>query len=214
MSLFNLFTTFSFESYSKAMEWFYKNYNIDLFDGLVLSYLQDKFENNEIPLKEDLENYFSKPTCLCEDQYDPEALKTLKIEYLRRYGTLLSCTELNYAVQFYTLNKSVPTLEELRDYISNILEFDNDPEEFHKKDKIHVPTSNLDKLSPIIKDTSVEEFCSLCQEQIGFNAFYKLPQCNHLFHANKEKCLEDSCIIDWLSKHKFCPNCKTEVKID
>ncbi len=92
-------------------------------------------------------------------------------------------------------------------------EFERDPEGYHEKDKVLVPTLNLDKLSPIVKDTFVSENCSLCQTEIGFHSFYKIPPCNHIFHADTEHCLGESNIITWLSNHKQCPNCKTIVSI-
>jgi hypothetical protein len=205
---------FSMESYLKSMSWFFKNYNCDLYDGTVLKYLQNEFSEGREPIKEQFEEAIGSPTCMCEFQYDTQILKMVKLDRLSKFGMLYTCEELIFVIQYYTLNKTIPTDEELLEYIRNNIEFENDPEQFHQKDKIHVPTLNLDKLSPIIKDTKVEEYCSLCQEQIGNNAFYKLPNCHHLFHASKEHCLEESCIIDWLSKHKYCPNCKTEVKIE
>ena len=142
-----------------------------------------------------------------------EHIIDIKKQCLRKRGCFYTCFILPFAYQFYILQKQIPTEEELQETIQNMAAFERDPEGYHEKDKVLVPTLNLDKLSPIVKDTFVSENCSLCQTEIGFNSFYKIPPCNHIFHADTEHCLGDSNIITWLSNHKQCPNCKTIVSI-
>lgn len=200
-------------SYKEGLECFYKIYNTDLYDMNVLIYLQNKINEGIEPKKIEIETYFGNPTCFCEYYYNKDILKIVKIDFLSKYGRLYTCEELEIAIEYYIINKRCPTYQELREYIYNTLNFENNPEEYHEKDKIYISTENLHKLTPIIKDTYIEEYCSLCQEKIGINSFIKLPNCNHLFHSEKDKCLEDSNIITWLSKHKHCPNCNIEVVI-
>jgi hypothetical protein len=162
---------------------------------------------------EQIEKKFCIVSCPCELSYPEKDIIDIKKQCLKKRGDFYGCSLLPFVYQYFVLQKEIPTEDQLEEVVYNIASFERDPEGYHEKDKVLVPTLNLDKLSPIIKDTSVEENCSLCQTEIGNHSFYKIPPCNHLFHAEKEHCLGESNIINWLSSHKQCPNCKTIVSI-
>jgi len=162
---------------------------------------------------EQIERKFCIVSCPCELSYPEQDIIEIKKQCLKKRGDFYGCSVLPFVYQYFVLQKEIPTEDQLEEVIYNMASFQRDPEGYHEKDKVLVPTLNLDKLSPVIKDTFVEENCSLCQTEIGNHAFYKIPPCNQLFHADKENCLGESNIITWLSSHKQCPNCKTIVSI-
>lgn len=197
----------------QAEDWYKLNFGVALVDWEIFNYIFEYFISSKSPTVEDVEKTFCVISCPCELEYDTQYIIEIKKECLRKRGCFYTCQELVFVYEYYYLHRCIPSNEELEEIIKRYAEFTLNPEDFHQKDKIHVPALNLDKLSPIVKDTSVDENCSLCQEQIGTSSFYKLPPCNHIFHANAEKCLGTSTIIDWLSKNNFCPNCKSKVQI-
>lgn len=198
-----------------AERWYQQTFGTKLQDWDIFNFILLKIEDNDenLPTIEELENEFCIISCPCEVEYDPETVINIKKECLRKRGCFYNCMQFLFVYEYYYLNRIIPTDDELQEIIQRYSDFTRDPEEFHQKDKVHVPVLNLDKLSPIVKDTYINENCSLCQEEIGSSSFYKLPPCNHLFHACAEKCLGTSTIMNWLSKNNFCPNCKTKVQI-
>jgi hypothetical protein len=196
--------------YKFAQNWFKENFGSELRNHQIRYFII----SNPSTTKDEIINCFCNINCVCEISYPEHNIRNIKIKYLENRGDFYKCGEIVFIYEYYILHKTIPTEDQLTDMIRNTVAFETNPEEYHQKDKVHVPTLNLHKLSPIIKDTYVDEVCSLCQNEIGNNAFFKLPPCKHLFHASKEHCLEDSCILDWLQSHTQCPNCKTKVQID
>ena len=197
-------------SYRNAQAWFLENFGSELRNQKIRYFIM----SNSPTTKEEIENIFCQVDCVCELPYPERDIINIKKLYLQSQGTFYRCNELTFVYQYYVLNKTVPTENDLIDFIRNALQFELNPEEYHQKDKVLVPTLNLDKLSPIIKDTYVDSLCSLCQNDIGNHSFFKIPPCNHMFHATKEECLGEYNIIDWLSSHTQCPNCKIKVSIN
>jgi len=197
-------------------DWYFKHFGTRIRDWEIFNYIVLKIQDDDsnLPTVKEIEDVFCIISCPCEIEYDPETVINIKKECLRKKGCFYNCMQFLFVYEFYYLNKIIPTDEELQEIIQRYTEFTNDPEEFHQKDKVHVPVLNLDKLYPIVKDTYINENCSLCQEEIGSSSFYKIPPCNHMFHACAEKCLGTSTVINWLSKNNFCPNCKTKVQIN
>ncbi len=98
--------------------------------------------------------------------------------------------------------------------ISRMVQMMISPEEFHQKDKNHVPTPNL----AWIKAEEVGESdagCALCQNELSSSQLcYRLQPCKHLFHANSEECLGTCSILDWLNAHRTCPTCRAEILVE
>lgn len=205
------FYTEYIEKYNNAKKWYNDHFNCECTDRNILSFIINNIENSLTI--EDIIEVFCFVNCICEIDYPDNHICDIKRKCLYKRGGIFSCTELPLIYEYYLLYKEVPSNEDMLEIQQRLYEFDRNPEEFHQKDKILVPTLNLDKLSPIVKDSPVDENCSLCQSTIHTKPFYKIPPCNHLFHANSEDCLGDSSIINWLSNHKQCPNCKTIVEI-
>jgi len=109
----------------------------------VLIYLQDKINLGLEPTKIEIETYFGNPTCFCEYNYNISILNIVKIDCLTKYGRLYTCEELPIVIEYYIINKRCPTYQELIEYIYNILNFENNPEEYHQRDKIYISTYNL-----------------------------------------------------------------------
>ena len=197
--------------YIPAKRWYRENFQVDCKDPEIITYIAS--EDLTTLTVEDVINQFCFVNCICEVNYQDDYICDIKKKCLYKRGCFYSCLQLPLVYEYYLLNRDIPTDEQLGEILQRAYEFERNPEEFHAKDKILVPTLNLDKLSPIVKDAPVDENCSLCQSTIGTKPFYKIPPCNHLFHANAEDCLGESTIINWLSNHKQCPNCKTIVQI-
>jgi len=202
---------FSPEKYRPAKRWYREQFNVDCKDPEILNYIASN--NTETLTTDDIISQFCFVNCICEVNYDDNNICDIKKKCLYKRGKFYTCLQLPFVYEYYLLYKDIPTDEQLSEIVQRAYEFNRNPEEFHAKDKILVPTLNLDKLSPIVKDRPVDDNCSLCQSDIGTKPFYKIPPCNHLFHANAEDCLGESTIINWLSNHKQCPNCKTIVQI-
>jgi len=199
------------EKVPQAKRWYRENFQVECKDTEIINYISSQ---DITTLTTDyVISQFCFVNCICEVNYQDDYICEIKKKCLYTRGRFYTCLQLPLVYEYYLLHKDIPSDEKLTEIIERTYEFERNPEEFHEKDKILVPTLNLDKLSPIVKDTPVDENCSLCQSVISTKPFYKIPPCNHLFHADAEDCLGESTIINWLSNHKQCPNCKTIVQI-
>lgn len=203
-------STFYLQNYQNAQRWFQNNFGSELRNQRIRFFLI----NNPNATRDDVISVFCNIDCLCELEYPEQDIRQIKKMYLEQRGDFYRCGEIVFVYQYFLLHKNIPNEEQLTEMVRNTIDFERNPEAYHQKDKVFVPTLHLDKLSPIVKDTIVDEICSLCQNEIGYSAFYKLPPCNHIFHATKEACLGNAGIIDWLGSHTQCPNCKTKVVIE
>lgn len=195
--------------YRNAQNWFSQTFGSELRNQKIRQFII----HNSPTSRDEIESLFCIVDCICELPYPENDIVNIKKLYLQKQGTFYRCAELPFVYQYFILHKDIPNEEELIEFVQNTLQFELNPEEFHQKDKVLVPTLNLDKLSPIVKDSYIDSICSLCQNEIGNNSFFKIPPCNHIFHATKEACLGESSILDWLSTNTQCPNCKTKVSI-
>jgi hypothetical protein len=122
------------------------------------------------------------------------------------------CYYIQHTVNYYNQEHRYPTLEELSNYIGNINRMMSDPEGYYQETKHITPTPNLGSLLPKKCDKDGSN-CGLCFDEIKKEEdCYTLP-CNHLFHSEKEKCI-DATVLDWLKNNRTCPICKQEVLID
>jgi hypothetical protein len=194
-----------------AKWWFKTIYNIELSDIKIVTFICKYYNKNNttFPTKEEIEKEFCKVDCICEYAYTPSSIIDLKKFTISSYGRLPNnCRELELILEYHTLNKAYPTLEELRKYNNNFFQFRSDPVSYFNNDKVDRPSNNLTENLIIKSNCHNEEKCSICFEEIGSSDYYKLP-CNHVFHKEKYDCLEDASIEEWFKKNNFCPNCKT-----
>jgi hypothetical protein len=164
--------------------------------------------------------------CDCLIQYESENLKKVIEHYCLLYGKYPSCNTIPYILEFYIIQKRVPTQEELEDLVYRTIQFSLNPEEYHQRDKEFIPTIGVDKLPIFIYKDFIEKHSSkdnkLCQNTcaIGQDDFLekqsimKLVPCGHLFHSTNSECLENASIRNWLEKYNYCPLCKQKIKID
>ena len=77
-----------------------------------------------------------------------------------------------------------------------------------KEDLFFNPQKNLKHLKlKKIKENDIltETVCSICLENYKKNEFYRVLNCNHIFHKK--------CIDRWLKKdHLNCPMCRADIK--
>jgi hypothetical protein len=150
-----------------------------------------------------------------EINYNRDIVYKIIRKYICDYGIVPTCKFLFLSYQYYIQEKKVGSLQEISDYELLLNEIENDPEEFHNKHKLKIPTRNLLKLEYKIMSTELFEKkqpgCGLCQCDIEpSQKYYELP-CGHCFHHSDNDCLECATIIFWLKNNKFCPICKQEV---
>lgn len=174
--------------------------------------------NGNLPTLDEVIEYLFENKCHCMYIYEDERCKSL-IRHFFILGVDPSCSMVRIAMEFYILNNSFPSLDEIANTSERMQDFYNNPVEFHQEDKVLIGVSNLDKL-PVFK-MDKNEFksddvvaCSICQEDINEGQEYVKLNCKHMFHHTKADCLEGGSIINWLEKNKFCPNCKSEVKLN
>jgi len=114
------------------------------------------------------------------------------------------------ALQFYTLEKRIPSVSEVYEYILNLDRMERDPERYYQETKHALPTPNLSNLKPML--LTEEKTCGICLEDLSKNTEAYLLPCGHSFHSSASDCL-DKTVVDWLSENRQCPTCRTEVKL-
>ena len=160
--------------------------------------------------------------CECLQQYDFQRneLEIILQYYCMFYGKYPNCTEIPYLLEFYIIQKRIPTQDELEEHIYRSIRFNLNPEEYHQSDKEFIPTIGIDKL-PIekyinaknnLRCISCQESCSICQEDLSDEQdVIKLVPCGHLYHSTNSECLENAGIRNWLELYNHCPLCKQKI---
>jgi hypothetical protein len=200
-------------------------------------YISDYWkEKSNLPATiDDLVNYIiekkrKKKQCHCLfdyefDYWDNEECRNIYIGAIKhsivQFADHSSCEVLRSFINYYTIEKKYPSIDEYNEYLDKQDEFDENPEDFHMKYKHMIPTANLSKLkSFILTDkhmTNVDDSkCGICMEELRKGQLVtQLPcKCSAFFHMNEHDCLEDATIISWLANNKKCPMCRTDVCIE
>lgn len=193
----------------------YGEYSISI--ELLNSTLDIYYENNchSLPNIDEIVNRLFEKRCNCVMGYDSNVIKRVIKQCVLYTGQLPSCSLYPNYIEYYILHGKIPTREELEEYMRRLFEFNRNPEDFHQTDKCLVPTLNIDKLPRHVCVKEEEsEGCGICQDELveGQNIITLLP-CGHKFHEDKEKCLETSCVINWLETHNVCPLCKSKIGV-
>jgi len=210
--------------YNKAKEYFVDNIKKDKTQdyvsrsllNIILDLWTDNDENDEYPVLEEIIDKVYEYRCQCVYLINELNIKNMLKDYISEKGDLPRCREYSYLIEYHIINKKIPSDQELEDFMIRAMEFMVNPEEFHQKDKIHVPALGVDKL-PVCnycKDTCKSTTCSLCQEDFTEEQkIITLLPCKHEFHYNDKECLGNASIKNWLDNNNYCPLCKTKVEI-
>ena len=155
--------------------------------------------------------------CYCRDVFGSEMHRRCVDHFLRVFGDKPHCDEEARLIEFYTIERRMPTVDEYSHYSSHLSEYKEDSEQYSIKYRTHTPTPNLSLLQELKKSNTPEDLkndglwtCALCQDDIQ-EFYYALP-CKHRYHSRPEDCL-DKTVKDWLMERRTCPFCNTEVKI-
>ena len=172
--------------------------------------------NGLFPTLNELVSHFQSHSCICVREYPFNDQQNIIRHFLVTYGRLPACIETKACMEYYYLNHNTfPTNEDLITTISRMIEISNSPLDFYEKDKKHIPTPNLSALQSNINTENEEIICALCQEHVNKGqGCYRLKPCNHVFHSDSKDCLGTCNILEWLSKHRTCAVCRTEVVVD
>jgi hypothetical protein len=184
--------------------------------NLILDIYTDNEDNDEYPLLEELVDKVYDYRCPCVYFLSELDIKNLLKDYIADRGDIPKCQEYAFLIEYHILNKTIPTEDQLEEFMQRTIEFTFNPEDFYHKDKIHVPAIGVDKLpvTEYCKDTCKSTTCSLCQEDFeDKQKIITLLPCKHEFHYNEKNCLESASIKTWLNNNNFCPLCKTKVEI-
>lgn len=182
--------------------------------SLILNYTKMWCENGRFPSLDDMVEYYLDRACICMRNYQESDQKALIKDYLCNIGVLPSCMETKAWMEYYILHgHSIPSREELLITIDRMIQMEESATDFHESDKKDNPVANLNK----IKSTCVKEGgdCTICLEPIKPNSkCFVMSPCKHVFHAVAKDCLDTCDVTDWFKKHRTCPVCRTEIKIE
>jgi hypothetical protein len=209
--------------YSKAKEYFVNNLKKDNTQDYVsrslLNIILDLYTDNEedeYPTLDELVDKVFEYRCSCVYLLNELDIKNMLKDYVSIKGDIPRCREYSYLIEYHIINKTIPSEQELEDFMIRAAEFMFNPEDFYQKDKVHVPALGVDKL-PVknyCKDTCKSTTCSLCQDDfVDEQQIITLLPCKHEFHYNDKECLGNASIKNWLSNNNFCPLCKTKVEV-
>ena len=209
--------------YNKAKEYFVNNIKKDKTQDYVsrslLNIILDLYtdnEDDEYPVLEEIVDKVYEYRCNCVYFLNELDIKNMLKDYISIKGDLPRCREYSYLIEYHIINKTIPSEQELEDFMIRAMEFIFNPEEFHQKDKVHVPALGVDKL-PVknyCKDICKSTTCSLCQDDfLDEQQIITLLPCKHEFHYNDKECLGNASIKNWLSNNNFCPLCKRKVEV-
>jgi len=177
-------------------------------DMKIISFINTYYTlHNTLPSRDKIEREFCRVSCLCELSYPEEKIIEMKKHMIFKLArTLKDCRETEIVLEYEMLHKKFPLEKELKEYIKRLREFEEDPVQYFNNDKVDRPAKFDDNLIKYPSE-EIKENCSICFEHINKSPYYQLS-CNHYFHSEKNDCLGEANIVDWLKKNNFCPNCK------
>ena len=208
--------------YNNAKQYFINNIKTDNSQDYVsralLNIILDLYIDNEnnYPDIDKITEKVYEYRCSCVYFLNELNIKNMLKDYISVKGDIPKCREYSYLIEYHIINKSIPSEQELEDFIIRAMEFTFNPEDFHQKDKVHVPALGIDKLpvNNYCKDNCKSTTCSLCQDDFTEEQkIITLLPCNHEFHYIDKECLGNASIKNWLSSNNFCPLCKTKVEV-
>jgi hypothetical protein len=214
------------ESYIENIElikWYYRDVTSNTYEPdekylKTINHLWYTSTRGDFPSLDNIVENLYENRCECTYAYDTQIVKNL-LRHFFIIGLKDSCNTVRIAMEFYVINNSFPSIEEIENTAERMDDFYNDPEAFHQEDKVLVGVKGLEQLKVHTMDTSEYKShddlaCSICQEDIIQGQRYIRLDCRHIYHFHNKDCLEEGSIINWLEKNKFCPNCKCEVVVN
>jgi hypothetical protein len=148
--------------------------------------------------------------CLTDSRITGEILRDIVVYCFQDLGVYPTCNVILGIYEYKAIHKEFPSEEALSQLLVNQLEISHDAEAYWSRNKMNVPTPNLHML-PVVSAPS-NTSCTICQKEIPENTqVYQMTCCKQFCHFNKEDCLGESNIIDWLSQNKKCAICSQEV---
>jgi hypothetical protein len=153
---------------------------------------------------------FSSCSCLTNSMIAGEIQRDIVVYCFQDLGIYPSCDVIFGIYEYKAIHKEFPSEEALSQLLVNQLEISHDAEAYWSRNKMNVPTPNL-QLLPVVSAPN-NTSCTICQKDIQENTqVYQMTCCKQFCHFNKEDCLGESNIIDWLSQNKKCAICCQEV---
>ena len=188
----------------------------------ILNILLDFFYKNDemFPQLDMFYNLIYNDRCICSNRFNTtqsniELIKKIVIDFVLLYSNYPNCNYYSFYIEFYILHNRIPLDEELEVFLNRVREFEISPEDFHQKDKLFVPTLNIDKLKNLdfgLVENPVNDCCAICRDEFEEKTqVIKLEPCNHLFHFKNDQCLQDASIFNWIQSYNFCPLCKSKI---
>lgn len=178
--------------------------------------LQTSSSSGDFPSIDNIADYMHERRCFCLHRLPDSKSKSLIKHFLINHGRASMCIETRACIEFECFHQRWPNKDELHTTIQRTLEFSNNAEEFHVRDKLYVPTPNLAHLkAEQLTDENADIQCFLCLENIETKQYkYVLKPCNHVFHSNTADCLVTCNILTWLTDHRTCPVCRQSVVVE
>jgi hypothetical protein len=156
--------------------------------------------------------HLQRQHCLSLDEFfgDDGIIKSL-VHIWTNLDVPMVCYWIILVFEYYVTTAVMPNQFELFCFLNNRQRMHDEPEEYCKEENQDVPTPGLTHMLPS-KLLTDDKSCSICLSDIAKgSSIVTLPQCGHVFHWDKKECLQEACIVNWLEKSRFCPNCKTPV---
>lgn len=148
--------------------------------------------------------------CMADSMIAEEIQRDIVVYCFQDLGIYPTCDVILGIYEYKAIHKDFPSEEALSQLLLHQLEITHDAEAYWSRDKMNVPTPNL-QLLPVVSAPS-NTSCTICQKDIQENTqVYQMTCCKQFCHFNKEDCLGESNIIDWLSQNKKCAICCQEV---
>ena len=187
----------------------------EISQSLILSALKlwKKSPDQTFPTLEGIVNDHLQRACFCLRSLSFTDQKAFITHFFIEFGKAPSCKQTFACAEYYRIQRTWPSPHQLDEMIERIEHLANDLQ-FEQKERDATPTLNLHLLKPQPADEKSEAICALCQDPIKpKDLCYKLPPCNHLFHAQSEQCLGGCTITTWLEKNDKCPVCRQKIEI-
>lgn len=126
-------------------------------------------------------------------------------------GVYPHCQMIRALLEFEATSDDLPTREQLEQVVRSFMEFDRDPDDYCKENRVKLGCPIVEDLKPMKADE--EDVCPMCQEPIKVgDLVYTMPCCQVGFHHSLA-CLDAKNILDWLKQSKKCPACNCEVTV-
>jgi hypothetical protein len=75
------------------------------------------------------------------------------------------------------------------------------------------PARNTDKL-PVHTAECDTGTCSVCGDLMSPGHKILTLPCGHQYHSDRKECLGEGSVLDWLSSHDSCPNCRKPASVE